>query len=283
MTLWNKIQKYKKKKCNVCENKFFSPYGFFNDYTGIKCDSCGLVSLLKQPSNDEISNFYNKNYNDNYNNGEGCSSLSIESTNNSRYKRKEKLISKLIKNKNSRILEVGGGMGYFSKYLQESGYLDITMWDINEDSIRNAQSIGINACINNIYTSEDVLDEDKYDMVISWATIEHVTDPNLYFNSLLNHTKKNGYLLLETGIIDTYKDRYSEGISKWFYPPEHLFCFSIRSLLMLANKCQSKRVYINYHANHIRRVANMITFNVRSIIRKQKNMCYDIGILVCKK
>jgi len=280
MAIWDNHKKYKDFKCKICNDKFFSFYGVFNNFTGIKCDNCGTVQVKENISLVEIEEFYSNNYYDDYYNGLGYIETYNQHLKNS-FIQKIKIINNLVKSKNISILEVGGGLGYFSKTLIDNNYKNVELWEINDDSIFQAKKLGIDAKKINIF---DTTIENKFDIVVSWATIEHVDNPKLFINKLMKLVKKNGYLLVDTGIIDTYRDNYSEGISGWFYPPEHLYCFSKKSLLMLVDDCQEKRVMINADKKKIYILKLNFKFFIKKLLfRKIRNGCFDIGMLICKK
>lgn len=280
MAIWANHQKYKNFKCKICGTKFFSFYGVFNNFTGIKCDNCGTVQVKEEISLNEIGEFYSNNYYDDYYNGLGYIETYKQHLKSS-FIEKIRIIDTLAQSKNISILEVGGGLGYFSKTLIDHKYVDVELWEINDDSISKAKELGIDAKKVNIFDTDI---NNEFDIVVSWATIEHVDNPKLFMQKLMQVVKPNGYLLVDTGLIDTYKDRYSEGISGWFYPPEHLYCFSQKSLLMLVDNCKEKQVIVNADKKKIDILKLNFKFFIKKILfRRIRNQCFDIGMLICKK
>jgi 2-polyprenyl-3-methyl-5-hydroxy-6-metoxy-1,4-benzoquinol methylase len=85
--------------------------------------------------------------------------------------------------------------------------------------------------------SKELLDVDlKFDVVTSWAVIEHVADPDLAFKILAGLLDKGGQLHLTTPEYGTALTRATAGKTRWFYPPEHLHLLSPAAMRILAER-----------------------------------------------
>lgn len=100
--------------------------------------------------------------------------------------------------KESLILEVGSGLGYYSYALYKDGFINVLGLDISENAVENAKQIyGIN------YICEDVKDYAKrnigvYDVIIMTEVIEHIENPLSFLESLSLLLKESGKIILTT-------------------------------------------------------------------------------------
>jgi SAM-dependent methyltransferase len=146
------------------------------------------------------------------------------------------LIKRLVP-QGSKILEIGAGPGYFANILNQAGY-QVTAVEITEGAQDYAKENNINIEI----LSEDIslptcsIYSCKYDLVISWAVIEHVKNPLEFINLMKRYCKKNGFISVDTGIVIDFLSLIDVGYSGWLCPPSHLHVFSKKSLQYLIEK-----------------------------------------------
>jgi SAM-dependent methyltransferase len=264
--------------CVLCGHSTYK-IGEYGNYAAMKCFHCGLICTDRLPDNEELSELYRKDYYANYYNGMGYKNA-CETYFKKRFRRKIKLIKSLYGVKNIDILEVGCGPGYFIKALNENGFMQVTGYEISNEAISEASKMGIALQKRDILKSNNT--ENKYDLVISWATIEHTLNPQLFFDSLMKYLRPGGYLLIDTGIADTFFDRKFKGLTPWFYPPEHLYVFTTSSLFKLAEGYQTKRVMINYYFPVIQLFLRSIVILKHLLAREERNIVQDIGILIVR-
>lgn len=67
-----------------------------------------------------------------------------------------------------------------------------------------------------------------------WDTIEHLSDPRGVLLDIRRILKPSGLLMLSTGALP-HTD--PEVMSKWYYPPWHLYYFSEKTIRELLDKC----------------------------------------------
>jgi len=176
----------------------------------------------------------------------------------------------ILLNKNNNdltILDYGGGTGRLIKNFFFKKYL----YDISEEK----PELGV------IKIQKEKLKGKTFDFVVCAQTLEHVTNPVLFFEELLSYVKKNGYLYIEVPYNDTWIiDLSGPNIIKdsilflakrygWFneildfystafrvglkiIPPfgfipvkEHLNFFTLDSLVNLANKFKIKIIDVS--------------------------------------
>jgi 2-polyprenyl-3-methyl-5-hydroxy-6-metoxy-1,4-benzoquinol methylase len=281
MTASSKTSRYDSFVCNVCANRSFSYYGKYNGFTGLKCDRCGLIFVENMPTAEELRDIYSApSYYDDYWGGIGYH-RAYETVLKKDFEAKVARIMRLLPDRGIRILEVGAGPGYFSKLLRDAGFGDVSCWDIADEAIRLGRSLGVDVRKVDIFEAEEGLE--SFDLVVSWATIEHIPDPRRFFARMMKFVRKGGYLMVDTGVADTLPDRMARGISPWFHPPQHLYVFTRRSLALLARGASRLKLVINDRRPWLARPARVLRVLLRSALVQGPNYVYDRCLVVAKK
>jgi 2-polyprenyl-3-methyl-5-hydroxy-6-metoxy-1,4-benzoquinol methylase len=101
--------------------------------------------------------------------------------------------------RNSAILELGCGPGYFLEFFADNGFTNIKGIDISEEQIQIARGRGFNAQVADVY-SYIKSDEAKYDVVIALDLVEHFSKDELLqiFPSIYNALRSDGLLIIQT-------------------------------------------------------------------------------------
>lgn len=107
--------------------------------------------------------------------------------------------------KNFKILDIGGNTGVISKMLQDIGY-NVTVADISEEALKNCKSKKLKT-INFDFNLEFPIKDNTYDLIIAGEIIEHILDVELFLNECNRILKENGYLVISTPNLATFKDR----------------------------------------------------------------------------
>lgn len=123
--------------------------------------------------------------------------------------------------KNKKVLDIACGEGYGSFLLSQWGASKVTGVDISTDAIQNAQTnfshTGIEFICSN---AEDIVFEEKYDVIISLETIEHVNDESQYLNVLKNALTDDGILIVSCPNDHWY---YNENESNEYHLRKYTF------------------------------------------------------------
>lgn len=125
-----------------------------------------------------------------------------------------KLILELIAGlnlKNSKIIDLGCGTGWFSVRLQEFG--EVTAIDLSERHMREAkeQYPSINFIYGDFFTYP--LEKNTFDLVVSQQVIAHVPDQKKYIQIASDLLKPNGWLILSTNnkfVMDRLGEKYDD-------------------------------------------------------------------------
>lgn len=108
-----------------------------------------------------------------------------------------RLASRLVSGK--KVLDIACGSGYGSKILAEAGGL-VTGMDISGEAIANAEKFFSHQNITYKVGSGESLEFENefFDVVVSFETIEHLENPEKYLKELSRVIKKEGMVLIST-------------------------------------------------------------------------------------
>ena len=126
--------------------------------------------------------------------------------------------SKNIKKEDIKILDIACGNGAFSKRMYDDGYT-VECCDVTDEGFKfkdkfKFTKIDINSeeFINFCETNEE-----KYDIIVSMETIEHLENPWRFIRGLKKLCKKGGYLVLTTPNIESPWSKYFFNFSNRFF------------------------------------------------------------------
>ena len=92
------------------------------------------------------------------------------------------------------------------------------------------------------YAKNDVVFEKQYDFITASEVVEHLRQPMVELNRLMNILKSNGILAIMTQILTSQVD-----FSQWYYKndPSHIGFFSVKALNYLSKKWQAELYVIS--------------------------------------
>lgn len=129
--------------------------------------------------------------------------------------------------KGMKILDFGGGVGGFVKYLTDRGF-DAELHDEGY-GVEFASSHGVNVR----RSLEDIAD--LYDVVVAVEVFEHIKDPDSALDTIHRILKPDGLLLFTTGNLA----RHRGDVATWFYarhPEVHISFFTPDAFGRLAER-----------------------------------------------
>lgn len=131
-----------------------------------------------------------------------------------------------------RILDFGCGFGGFLHYISEvaDSYSGVELGK-QERKYLNGKGI---TCFKNIEECTG-----KFDVITLFHVFEHLNDPRMWLNKLVDYLVKGGYLIIEVPnandiLLSLYEN---EAFADFTYWSAHLFLYTIKSLSMLINEC----------------------------------------------
>lgn len=214
--------------CRLCQQPVQSrPWG------GGECAACGSVSMPVLPSADEISAFY-ATYNQQYTGGGASAGRNLR-----RYAARYLQIVQQHR-RSGRLIDVGSSNNPFPNQAAEAGF-NVTMMDFVRPPTLNPEVKYFEGNMNDERALE--VGRQAFDIVTSWAVMEHVPDPHRSAVILASLCKPGGLIVVSTPEIGTPLTELAIGHSPWFYPPEHLNLISPKAfeLLFAPLGCRLKR------------------------------------------
>jgi SAM-dependent methyltransferase len=186
---------------------------------GGECLDCGSVSMPVLPTAAEIASFY-ATYNQNYTGGGASAGRNLQ-----RYASRYLQIVKKHRQA-GRLIDIGSSNNPFPNHAAQAGF-DVTMMDFVRPPHLDTGVRYIEGNMND----ERALEAGRgvFDVVTSWAVMEHVPDPKRSAQILATLCKPGGLLVVSTPEIGTPLTGLAIGRSPWFYPPEHLNLISPRA------------------------------------------------------
>jgi SAM-dependent methyltransferase len=179
---------------------------------GGECDACHSTSMPVLPSAAEIAGFYAR-YNQHYTGGGASAGRNLE-----RYAKRYLQIVRRWRT-GGRLIDIGSSNNPFPSRAAAAGF-DTTMMDFVKPPSLAASVRFIEGHMNDEHAL--AAGAGGFDVVTSWAVMEHVPDPPRSARVLTGLCKPGGLIVVSTPEAGTALTRYAIGHSPWFYPPEHL-------------------------------------------------------------
>lgn len=107
--------------------------------------------------------------------------------------------------KKFKILDIGGNTGVISKMLQDKGF-NVTVADISKEALKTCKKKKLktlNFDFNDIFPIKDK----SFDLIIAGEVIEHILDVELFLKETNRILKEDGYVVISTPNLATFKDR----------------------------------------------------------------------------
>lgn len=93
------------------------------------------------------------------------------------------------------VLEVGVGFGYFLERCRARG-IKITGIELSPSAAKRARENGFEILEEDIQTLANLKIVDKFDVVCAFQVLEHVTEPGLFLQGMLDNLKVGGRIIL---------------------------------------------------------------------------------------
>lgn len=128
--------------------------------------------------------------------------------------------NKIKKENDLCVLDIASGEGAFSKRLSDNGFC-VDSVDIDQENFKYHGTIPFRKIdLNDAQNWSDFLNQNKerYDMVVSMETVEHLENPWMFLRGLKELVKPGGYIVLSTPNIES---------------PWSKFCFFLRNKFLM--------------------------------------------------
>ena len=132
---------------------------------------------------------------------------------------------------NRSLLDIGAGSGQFAKVAAKAGWHVVAV-DPALDPAKITDRVGSLQFVQG--TTDDLLGDQKYDVVTLWDVIEHAVKPIELIETAKRFVKPNGWLVLETGNYES-ADRLLAGERHWIYQLDHRWYFTPSSIYRIVD------------------------------------------------
>ena len=224
---------HKKGLCNLCGGKELEIVKFTlrDDKQRCKvfsCGQCGHIQLMPRPTSEEERSFYNKNLQDK-NRDKQIDYELLRRNNAFDTNRHIALFAKIGVNKESRILDIGAGYGFFVDALHEEGYLDVTGIETGEE--RRAVAVE--------HTSVPIIDYDivspakdlgTFNVVTLFHVLEHIAAPIAFLRNIKALLKPGSLFICEVPNVEELLLEQSPAYNDFYWIRAHLNYFSSKTL-----------------------------------------------------
>lgn len=128
------------------------------------------------------------------------------------------------------MLDVGGGSGRFLKFIKDHyPEFDPTLVEVNKELCSVAEEVfGLRTFNGTIEQLQ--LANQKFDVVVSIATIEHIFDPGAYLATIRSVMNKGGILFMTMPRLGWLSRTISTSVVYDVFPPLHLNFFDVDSI-----------------------------------------------------
>lgn len=231
-----RIKRKKDFVCNLCgsKNRFSIFLTWKKTYHLIECKKCNAVSpnIAHENEKEFIDSVYN---NPNY-----TKKAFTDIFQNYNYRKKvfgseryNYCFQRLNLNKNSKVLDLGCGFGYFLSYLKSK--------KINCKGIEPQENIA-SFCrkVLKIDVISNKIEEEKnnqFSLITLFDVLEHLKNPIQYFKTINEKLKIGGYCVMYTPNIRSLAYALMGSEQNTMLPFEHLCFYDEKSIIYLSKKC----------------------------------------------
>lgn len=138
------------------------------------------------------------------------------------------------------VLEVGCGSGHFADSLNCKQYVGL---ELSERALESAHRRGLNVLSDDI-SSYARRAAGHYDVVCSFQTLEHVSNPSEFMSSCASCLKPGGKLILSVPSLDSYLAICKNSVLHM--PPHHITHWSDRALIYAATSTGLDQIIIHH-------------------------------------
>ena len=214
--------------CHVCSSENLEDYIQTIDYLTLekfkikKCKNCTSIQLENIP--DDLSKYYHTKYRK-YNS-------IISKILNLYYKKRVYSWNKMFKNP-GKVLEVGCGNGFMLNHFKSLKWEVLGVERNNETLDINNSNFDIKIITPDVYS---VPLNEKFDLIILFQVLEHISNPNNLLEHLNKLLKEEGKIIIGVPNINSWQFKFFK--NNWFHldAPRHIINYNYNSLELLAKK-----------------------------------------------
>lgn len=262
--------------CRVCSNSRFREvvsgiadweYGYPGSYSYLECDACSSVQIYPFPGLDDLIAAYDVDYH-----GYAPPSdkgiiykflySAVELYSNRQLKR-------LVPDKNSKILDVGCGIGLYLSKLRALGYQRIEGIDFNDKAVAYVSNNGIRCHLGTFIDFE--AEPASYSLIVMNNYLEHTIDPLSELKKAFSLLKPGGLLMCETpnfhSIDQVLFGKYWGGN----HVPRHTFQYTPISVTNLLRRVGFIQTRVTYPLNTSHIALSLQNYRQRNVSDLKSN------------
>ena len=218
-------------------------------YPGIlKCPSCGLVFADAHVSAYDLRQLYQRKY---FFGDEYLNYLEDKPVLQKNFTARIRTLRRF--STGGGLFEIGSAYGFFLELAQR--HWNAEGCDMSEEACRYAQQQGLKATSGEFLHLP--LNENQYDVVALWDTIEHLARPDLYVERASRLLKRGGVLCATTGDIGSTMSILRKHRWRLIHPPTHLYYFDRSTIERLFVKHGLEIVHFE-HCGYYRSLQQML-------------------------
>lgn len=209
--------------------------GSKNEYDVIECSLCGFKHVVPIPTEEFLSNYYEKHFVKNRPKGFYKKLEDDLPWSNIFYNEKYDLFERNIISKNPSLLDVGSGLGFFLQCGKDRGW--------NTQGIEPSKESFDYSKNNGLKVKNEYLDEKnyhtfgKFDVIHFHEVLEHLPNPMKYIEIAKKILKPNGLICIvspnDFNPLQEVFIKNNEYEKWWIAPPEHINYFDFSSVKKL--------------------------------------------------
>lgn len=213
--------------CNLCGSEYLKRHYAFEKYSVMKCEACGLHFLYPVPDYEELKKIYSKEY---------YFSPDSNVFGYSDYKRDVNLIiltaiqrynfvkAQIGKADNIKLLDIGCAYGYYLDIARLYGW-DVTGIEIHEEAAKECvDNLKLNVKIGTIRDCD--FQSESFDIITCWDLLEHLQDPQAFFEEANKILKPGGSICLTTPDISSLPAKVMGKRWMGYKSREHIYFFN---------------------------------------------------------
>ena len=242
--LYNSGDNLIKKRCILCKNEKFQLISKktrdSKKHKIIRCLKCNHIQLFPIPTLIDEKKFYDENLQDKSINDIGSikrARRKMMYDNIRRYQFIQKIISK-----KSRVLENGSGHGFFLEIMKTNGF-DIIGYDISKEKRKYSKKI-TDVPVYDININEKIPADNKFDIVVLFHTLEHITEPITLLKNIKKLLKPKGKILIEVPNSDDFHLKLNKFYKEFYWERAHIHYFNPKILKNVIQKSSFKNIRI---------------------------------------
>ena len=206
----------------------------------IQCKKCNHTQLYPIPLRKEDQIFYDNNLQEKNLN---CFSSLQEHKKKSIMdtKRRIDFVSKICKN-NDKILEIGSCYGFFLEGMRKNGF-NITGLEVSKERREFSKKVTKSKVLN-INLMDESLDVEKFDVIVFFHVLEHISDSINFLKNLKKILNNKGKIIIEVPNYDDFQIKLNKEYKKWFFQFAHIHYFTPETLKKMLQKNGFKNIKI---------------------------------------